>query len=635
MTQTTTSIGRSKFANPDLGYDVTDGGTNLHAALTAMHTAASNNLSARWFTAQVIANASYVDLTHNFGLTSIDDIGVHLYQSNAEVALPTGVSLTAQSTNVLRISNASGGSLTFDVLISAVPDVTKYAQTFAGLKTFSNGISTDTIVEKTAGAGVTFSRGTSVSQTFNPAAAQDIQSLQKKTGLACLATSQYAATTIAATVGTGDFTFIVTGKSNTDTVGSYEIFGCAGSSSNDCILVGVNNSGNYYAGIGPSIAVTSSTPKTKTPVTLIVQRAAGVLSLYVNGKLAVTPVANTVSLVSSNILLGLYILNTLPINGTVHRAGLLNYALPEDKIRRYSAGERLDWEDLGGSMTAITSGTITIGKRYRITVNGGSGIFTNVGAAANTVGTEFTATGTTPTAWTGSELIALGALAAYEGENLLPSAATWPDSSGNANDLTIVGATTINLQDSLELTDKLIVGGNSVLGKTSGSNVQHAIKGGNNGASSGDYPLIIDNYNATSGTSAGMLSFRVGVGVYPGISINPTSGATIYSTSSDERLKKDFENFSGLSILDKISVYKYSRISASTQDYGCKAQELHKHFPNAVVVGDSGKEVKTPWSVDYSVLVPILVKAFQEQQDLIDSLTHEINKIKGNVGGKQ
>ncbi len=69
------------------------------------------------------------------------------------------------------------------------------------------------------------------------------------------------------------------------------------------------------------------------------------------------------------------------------------------------------WVAAGGTMATQTSGTLTIGFRYRITSYVASDSFTNVGAASNATGVEFTATGTTPTTWTNSSvLIRIGAL---------------------------------------------------------------------------------------------------------------------------------------------------------------------------------------------------------------------------------
>lgn len=98
------------------------------------------------------------------------------------------------------------------------------------------------------------------------------------------------------------------------------------------------------------------------------------------------------------------------------------------------------YSDIGASNTAITSGTLTIDKAYRITVNT-TGVFTNVGAADNNVGTEFIATGTTPTGWGDGNLIHIGNLANYNEGGM--SDDYWYDNSGNNNDGTNNGATLI------------------------------------------------------------------------------------------------------------------------------------------------------------------------------------------------
>jgi len=67
--------------------------------------------------------------------------------------------------------------------------------------------------------------------------------------------------------------------------------------------------------------------------------------------------------------------------------------------------------DKSGSLAGQTSGTLTRGKRYRITTFVAGDSFTNVGAGSNATGVEFVATGTTPTTWTNaSTLNRIGAI---------------------------------------------------------------------------------------------------------------------------------------------------------------------------------------------------------------------------------
>lgn len=76
------------------------------------------------------------------------------------------------------------------------------------------------------------------------------------------------------------------------------------------------------------------------------------------------------------------------------------------------------------SMTPKIGGVLTVGKNYLISVNT-TGDFTNVGAANNNVGTQFIATGTTPTAWGDGELVETPEPTAIVLENTLGEVPTY------------------------------------------------------------------------------------------------------------------------------------------------------------------------------------------------------------------
>ena len=58
------------------------------------------------------------------------------------------------------------------------------------------------------------------------------------------------------------------------------------------------------------------------------------------------------------------------------------------------------------------------------------------------------------------------------------------------------------------------------------------------------------------------------------------------------------------------------------------AQELHTVVPSAVQEG--GDDInEQPWGVDYAKLTPYLIKAVQEQQTTIESLTARIETLEG------
>ena len=59
------------------------------------------------------------------------------------------------------------------------------------------------------------------------------------------------------------------------------------------------------------------------------------------------------------------------------------------------------------------------------------------------------------------------------------------------------------------------------------------------------------------------------------------------------------------------------KAGGSHQDFGFIAQELVEVAPEAVSQGETEEDT---WGVDPSKLVPVLVKAIQEQQEQIDEL---------------
>lgn len=66
------------------------------------------------------------------------------------------------------------------------------------------------------------------------------------------------------------------------------------------------------------------------------------------------------------------------------------------------------------------SGLLTVGQLYEVKVKGATGNFANVGAASIEVGTQFYATGTTPTAWGGTILYVINETVEAQISALIP-----------------------------------------------------------------------------------------------------------------------------------------------------------------------------------------------------------------------
>lgn len=128
------------------------------------------------------------------------------------------------------------------------------------------------------------------------------------------------------------------------------------------------------------------------------------------------------------------------------------------------------------------------------------------------------------------------------------------------------------------------------------------------------------------GTTGDILEFKYNASVKGSISTNGTNVS--YNTSSDYRLKEDLKEIEGLEKVSEIKVYDFKWKDSEDRMDGVIAHELEQIIPYAVngvkdAVDNKGN-IK-PQSVDYSKLVPILIKSIQELQAKIVTLESKIN----------
>ena len=116
--------------------------------------------------------------------------------------------------------------------------------------------------------------------------------------------------------------------------------------------------------------------------------------------------------------------------------------------------------------------------------------------------------------------------------------------------------------------------------------------------------------------------------------ISSTSSATAYNTSSDHRLKENVVyDWDATARLKQLKPARFNFIAdADTTVDGFLAHEAQAVVPESVTgthneVDDDGVAVMQ--GIDQSKLVPLLVKAIQEQQALIESLTARITTLEG------
>ena len=120
------------------------------------------------------------------------------------------------------------------------------------------------------------------------------------------------------------------------------------------------------------------------------------------------------------------------------------------------------------------------------------------------------------------------------------------------------------------------------------------------------------------------LNFINSAGVQVG-QVFTDSTSTAYTTTSDYRLKEDLKEIKGLDLISQINVYDYKWKSNDKRSFGVLAHELQEVIPQAVF-GEKDKE-ENMQSVDYSILVPILVQAIKELKAEIELLKQKYDKI--------
>lgn len=201
-----------------------------------------------------------------------------------------------------------------------------------------------------------------------------------------------------------------------------------------------------YSGSGPNSGAAFS-------------NAASEMSLYINGKLIDSTATNNASYAGmSNTTQELRIGrgNALYAKGHIYGIKIFNRKLTAAEVAQLAKGSDLGFADEWGGATA-TSGSLVVGKRYRLRdwITGDD--FTNVGAASNADGVEFIATGTTPTTWTNSSVVEnIGTLADFRAEDFNESAGKLLDRSSNNfvgtnNGATLVGACRHISADTIDL----------------------------------------------------------------------------------------------------------------------------------------------------------------------------------------
>jgi hypothetical protein len=131
---------------------------------------------------------------------------------------------------------------------------------------------------------------------------------------------------------------------------------------------------------------------------------------------------------------------------------------------------------------------------------------------------------------------------------------------------------------------------------------------------------VVQRHNSSLGNGTAYTYFTQGGSLIGSITQNGTTGIN-YNTTSDERLKENIKDTTHTVDINDIRVREYDwKADGEHQRYGFIAQELETVYPEAVHSPEDEDEMK---SVDYSKLVPLLVKEIQTLKARIETLENK------------
>jgi hypothetical protein len=110
-------------------------------------------------------------------------------------------------------------------------------------------------------------------------------------------------------------------------------------------------------------------------------------------------------------------------------------------------------------------------------------------------------------------------------------------------------------------------------------------------------------------------------------SINGSTTATVYNTTSSGELKEDLKTFDAGNIIDDTNVYDFKWKSTGERAYGVIAQQAIDVYPLAVthMPVETAEGENDYWGVDYSKYVPVLLQELK-------ALRARVAQLEGRTG---
>lgn len=165
-------------------------------------------------------------------------------------------------------------------------------------------------------------------------------------------------------------------------------------------------------------------------------------------------------------------------------------------------------------------------------------------------------------------------------------------------------------------TGQLCIGRTSIL--TSNHRINVSYSGGGT-----EYGMGFRPATATTTTAAVVMAFEQSTGTALGSISHPTTGGTVYNTTSDYRLKTNVTPMAGaLNRIDALKPCNYTWIDSGVASEGFIAHELQEVIPQAVSgtkdeVDDHGN-IRAQ-GVDFSRVVPTLTAAIKELKAIVEA----------------
>lgn len=146
-------------------------------------------------------------------------------------------------------------------------------------------------------------------------------------------------------------------------------------------------------------------------------------------------------------------------------------------------------------------------------------------------------------------------------------------------------------------------------------------------------PVVIKDSTASSSSTTGALKVTGGIGVEGAIYSGSSCNATFFNATSDKRAKENIQlaTYNALELIKKLPVYIYNYKNQTETVTGILAQDLLEAQPKELELVSNINacgENNDYMSIKHDKLMFVLMKAIQEQQQQIERLEKEIQKLK-------